>query len=397
VPSFVLACLAYLSVALPGSTLGLLWPSMRLGFHQPVGALGILLTFGVAASVISSAATGRLMAKIRVGTLVAIATLVVAAALGEEALAPSLWAFVVGTVLFGTGFGALDSTLNAHAANHFGARDINWMHASYGLGAAIGPLVTTAALGAGLSWRWAYATMAMGLTAVACLLAAARRSWAPQPTSVVASQTVGHKERRAGPRPASSPKPSKTAVLNTLIFSAVETGIESGAGIWGYVFLTSGRGLSHEAAGVAVAAYWAMMLVGRAALGPLAERVGSSRVLAAAVVGVAAGAAVMSLPAPGFVAVVGMMTLGFAAAPIFPLLTLTTAQRVGAANLIATTRTVSLQVAASAVGAAALPAGIGIAIGALNAKALAPLLFFLAVAMGGFYARISALSRRIAI
>ena len=77
------------------------------------------------------------------------------------------------------------------------------------------------------------------------------------------------------------------------------------------MFLTSGRGLSHEAAGVAVAAYWAMMLVGRAALGPLAERVGSSRPLMAAVVGVAVGAAVMSLPAPGSVAVVGMMTLGF--------------------------------------------------------------------------------------
>jgi hypothetical protein len=60
VPSLVLACLAYLSVAIPGSTLGLLWPSMRLSFHQPVGALGILLAFGVAASVASSIATGRL-------------------------------------------------------------------------------------------------------------------------------------------------------------------------------------------------------------------------------------------------------------------------------------------------------------------------------------------------
>ena len=197
-------------------------------------------------------------------------------------------------------------------------------------------------------------------------------------------------------QPPRSPKPPKAAVFNALIFSAVETGVESGAGIWGYVFLTSGRGLSHEAAGVAVAAYWAMMLVGRAVLGPLAERVGSSRVLGAAVVGVAAGAAVMSLPGR-FVAVVGMMALGLAAAPIFPLLTLTTAQRVGAANLIATTRTVSLQVAASAIGAAALPAGIGVAIGALNARALAPLLLFLALAMGGSYARISALARRWAI
>jgi len=239
--------------------------------------------------------------------------------------------------------------------------------------------------------------MAVGLTALACLFAATRRSWAAQPTSAVASRTGPYKQLRAGPRSARSPKSAKAAVFNALIFSALETGIESGAGIWGYVFLTSGRGLSHEAAGVAVAAYWAMMLVGRAALGPLAERVGSSRVLAAAVVGVAVGAALMSLPAPGFVAVVGMMTLGLAAAPIFPLLTLTTAQRVGSANLIATTRTVSLQVAASAVGAAALPAGVGIAIGALNAKALAPLLLFLALAMGGFYARISALARRTAI
>src|SRR6185312_12395799 len=60
VPALLLACLAYLSVALPGSTLGLLWPSMRLSLGQPVGALGILLVSGIAASDVSSAVTGRL-------------------------------------------------------------------------------------------------------------------------------------------------------------------------------------------------------------------------------------------------------------------------------------------------------------------------------------------------
>jgi fucose permease len=375
VPSIVLACLAYLSVALPGSTLGLLWPSMRLGFHQPVGALGILLASGVAASVISSIATGRLMASVRVGTLVPAGTLLVAAALGEEAVAPSLWVFAVGTVLFGLGFGALDSALNAHAAAHFGARDINWVHASYGLGATIGPLATTAVLGIGLSWRWVYGTMAVALGAVACLSALARRSWA-------ACGTPGN--------------PPTTTIFSPLIFtglifSAVETGIESGAGIWGYVFLTSGRGLSHEAAGVSVAAYWAMMLVGRAVLGPLAERTGAQPVLGGAVVGVPIGAALMWVPGPGAVAVVGMMALGLAAAPIFPLLTLTTASRLGPAN--ATSRVVALQVAASATGAAAIPAGIGVAIGIIGAKALAPLLFVLALAVGGAYAHISALLR----
>jgi hypothetical protein len=81
VPQLLLACLAYLSVALPGSTLGLLWPSIRLGFGAPVGALGILLVPGIAASVLASALTGRSRVA---GWLVAAGTLLTALALAAE-------------------------------------------------------------------------------------------------------------------------------------------------------------------------------------------------------------------------------------------------------------------------------------------------------------------------
>ena len=101
---FLLACLAYLTVALPGSTLGLLWPSMRISFHEPVGALGILLAFGVTASVISSAATGRILPRVGVGPLLALGTMLTAVALALEALSPSLGVVTVGFVLFGLGF-----------------------------------------------------------------------------------------------------------------------------------------------------------------------------------------------------------------------------------------------------------------------------------------------------
>ena len=84
-PAVLLACLAYLGVALPGSTLGLLWPSMRLSLGQPVGALGILLMPGITASAIASALAGRL--RVSVGPLVAAASLLIALALGAEALA----------------------------------------------------------------------------------------------------------------------------------------------------------------------------------------------------------------------------------------------------------------------------------------------------------------------
>ena len=372
-PALLLACLAYLSVALPGSTLGLLWPSMRLSFGVPIGVLGILLVFGITASVISSAATGRV--RVRTGRLVAGGTMLVAVALAVEALAPSLWIMAIGTVLFGLGFGAIDTALNAHAARHFGARDINWMHASYGLGATIGPLLVTALLSSGLGWRRTYGLMAFVLAVLACVLAVSRRRWPESPP-------VG-RAAKDEPGPDDATACRKLPAAAALTFAAIETGIESGAGIWGYVFLTAGRGLAPETAGVAVSAYWAMMFAGRVVLGPVAERLGPARVLAVAVVGIPVGAALMAAPGPGLLAVIGLMTLGLAAAPVFPLLTLMTPRWTGSAT--EATRMVSLQVAASAIGSAALPAGLGLAIGAVNARILAPTLLVLGLAMAGLY------------
>jgi len=135
------------------------------------------------------------------------------------------------------------------------------------------------------------------------------------------------------------------------------------------------------------------MFAGRVVLGPVAERVGPSRVLASAVAGVPLGAALMAVPGPGILAVIGMLTVGLAAAPIFPLLTLTTAQRAGGAGVTGTSRTVSLQVAASAIGGAALPTGLGLAIGAFNARVFAPLLLVLGLAMCGVYGLLWRLGR----
>ena len=375
---FLLSCLTYLGVALPGSTLGMLWPSMRLSIHEPVGALGIILVAGVAASVASSTITGRILSRVPVGSLLAAGAALVAAALAAEAAAPALWLIVIGSAVFSTGFGMINSSLNAYAATRFGPRDINWMHASYGLGATLGPLLVTALLGSGSSWRLTLAALATVPAVIALILTAGRRGWAPP---------AGGRGDRPPRTPdeqvtAPLPRPRRRRVAAGMVFTAVETGVESAAGIWGYVFLTSGRGLPATVAGAAVSAYWAMMFAGRVLLGPVAERTGASRVLAAAVAGVPAGAVLMTVPAPGFVAIAGMMLLGLAAAPVFPLLTLTTADRVGAPGA---TAVVSLQVAASAVGSVALPSGVGLAIGASGAGVLGPALLACGLAMCSVY------------
>jgi MFS family permease len=120
------------------------------------------------------------------------------------------------------------------------------------------------------------------------------------------------------------------------------------------------------------------MFAGRAVLGPVAERLGARRVLAAAVAGVPVGAAVMTAPGPPLLPVAGLLLLGLAAAPIFPLLTLTTAARAGDR---AATRAVTLQVAASAAGGTVVPAAVGLTLAGRGAARLAPVLLALALAM----------------
>ena len=417
-PPFILSCFTYLAAALPGSTLGMLWPSMRISVREPLSALAILLVAGVAAQVVSSAATGRVRARVRQGTLIAGGAALMAAALAMESAATALWLLVVGSAVYSAGFGFVNTALNVYAAARFGPRNITWMHATYGLGATLGPLLVTALLVSGAGWRAAVASMSAVLAAVALVLYVTRRRWEVPPREPKGAPPSGLRSdeaklqrdegrrraksarrrageqsarRRAGEQSArrrageqsARRRAGERSVGVAIAFIAIESGIETAAGIWGYVFLTSGQGVSATVAGVAVSAYWAMMFAGRALLGPVAERAGASRVLAIAIAGVPAGALLMTVPGPAALSVAGMMLLGLAAAPVFPLLTLTTAARVGEGGAATA---VGLQTAASAIGSAALPSGIGLVIGVAGAQVTGPALLVLGLAMCAVYA-----------
>jgi fucose permease len=95
------------------------------------------------------------------------------------------------------------------------------------------------------------------------------------------------------------------------------------------------------------------------------------------------GAVLVTLPAPGWLAVAGLVVLGFAAAPMFPLLTLTTVERVGDEHA---DRTIGVQVGASALGGTAVPAAIGVLIDRAGPEVLGPCLVVLATLLVVIYA-----------
>src|SRR5262245_21126726 len=105
---------------------------MRADLGQPVGALGVILVVSTGATVVAGVVTGVGRIPLTLGIGLA------AAGSGVEAGADVFWVFGAGSVVFGTGFGVINSGLNAYAAQRFGPRDITWLHASYGLGAICG-------------------------------------------------------------------------------------------------------------------------------------------------------------------------------------------------------------------------------------------------------------------
>ncbi|SCL47875.1 Fucose permease [Micromonospora citrea] len=379
----LLAYLAFVSLGLPDGLIGVGWPSIRADFGVPTEAVGLVLTAGTAGTagyLTSSVLAGFTLARLGVGGLLAGSTLLASLALTGYAVTPGLALMVGCALVLGLGSGAIDSGLNAYAAGAFGPRHMNWMHAFFGLGVALGPLIMTGALSAGLSWRWGYGLVAAAQVALAAAFALTVRAWrdrAPAGGS-------------AGAAPVAPP--AATRVRETLRLPAVWIGalafavyvaIEVAAGLWAFLLLTEGRGLGAAVAGVCVSGYWGSLFVGRVVQGVVAERLGAGLVLRGSLVGMAAGAVLVAVPAPAWLAVGGLFVVGFAAAPVFPLLTLTTVDRVGAAHA---DRTIGLQIAAAGLGGALVPAGIGVLLGNTSVELLGPALVVLALALLALHA-----------
>jgi fucose permease len=364
----LLAYFAFISLGLPDGLIGVGWPSIAPDLGVPLDAVGLLLIAGTTGYITSSVAAGFTIARLGVGWLLAGSTVLASLALTGYATSPVLAMMIGCALLLGLGSGAIDSGLNAYAAAAFGPRHMNWMHAFFGLGVAIGPLIMTSVISAGLSWRWGYAAVATAQAVLATAFALTARNWA------------AHRPVEDGEAPA-----LKVPIRDTLAIPAVWLGalafavyvaVEVAAGLWAYLLLTEGRGLSGAVAGVCVSGYWASLFLGRVVQGVVAERLGSDQVLRASLGGMVAGAVLVALPAPGWVAVVGLAIIGFAAAPVFPLMTLTTADRVGTAHA---DRAIGVQIGAAGLGGALLPGAVGVLLNRLDVEYLGPALVMLSV------------------
>lgn len=345
----ILICfIAFISLGLPDGLLGVAWPYMHIDYSVPLNSLGLLLIFFTIGYLLSSFNSGKIMAKVSLGALLATSCAITGLSLFGFAFGDLWLVLLVMTLLLGAGGGAIDASINTFAAQNFSTSTVNWLHAFYGVGATLGPVIMTAYLVNNFPWFTGYITVGSVQLSLAIIFLLTIRLWKTQ---------EGHQE------PVVSAKTKETLSLPvtwlSLIVFFLYTGTEISIGQWLFTVLTKARNTSQAAAGFWTSAYWGSLTAGRIFFGIILTRVSVNKVLFACFAAVVVGTVLIALNLSSVVTLSGIIIAGFALAPVFPSLIALTPKRVGANHAA---NAVGFQISAAMSGGALLPGFAGLMI-----------------------------------
>src|SRR5579859_4067246 len=361
-----LAYLGFVGLGVRSGVLGVAWPSMRADFDVPLDALGALLGPFAVGYMLGSFVSGRVLVRWNLGGVLAASAAGIAFNLLGSAVAPAWWLLLAVGLPGGLGTGLIDAGLNTYVANRQGPREMNWLHASWGVGVTLSPLMMTAAITSGLGWRWGFALSGFLLLSLSGAYVATSRLWPSraevtqlEPGGLMAQTATMWQTLRL-----------PVAWLSMLLFIAY-TGVEIGIGQWAFAFLVDARHMGAVEAGAAVGVYWASLTLGRLFFGAVVGAIGVERLLRVCLLSVLLALGVLWLPVPAEVAIGVLAVLGVAQAPVFPALVTVTPDHFGSAH---TANAVGFQVAASVVGGTGLPALLGFLAQAFGLDVIVPTL-----------------------
>lgn len=346
----------FICLGLPDGTMGVAWPSVREGFARTQTDFGLVLLVHGASYFLNGLLGARLSRRFRPHALLIAASLIAASGMLLVAAAPRWWMFLIAVALIASGSGILNTTINTYASQHFSARHVNWLHACYSLGAAVGPLAMTAVMTRQASWQWGYVLIAMAPIAMAVVYVLTAKHWQYAPS-----------EHESGA--AKTPARVSSLLVRQAVLFFCYSGLELTLGRWCYTVLTEWKSIPVATAGLAASCYFGSIFAGRFFLGAALDRVGATRMVRIGTIVAIVGTSSFAF-GPDAVAAIGLVVTGFALAPIFPTLVAQSAGRFPRSDL---PRVIAICVACAILGSATMPylAGAATEIFGLGAIAMA--------------------------
>ena len=327
-----IALLAFILIGANDGAFGVLLPGLRDHYHADKSTISLLFLSGTLGYISAAVGSGPLVGRLGTRLFLMFGTGAFMLGAGVFSLMPPFPVGLLTTFLMGFGVAIIDAGLNAYiAALPDNSTLLNLLHAFYGLGALVGPIIATAFLLCGWGWNSVYALW----VGVALLLFAGFGMFFGYRTSP---------DRRLPPEAESRQPPGPEALIGNVLAAALRlrvvwltalflmfyVGSEVSLGSWSYSLLTEERGRPQLLSGWAVSGFWLGLTAGRLALAVLVKRLGNTRTIEICLLGVAAGMLAVWLVPATWVEVAGLWLTGFSLGPIFPTTIALTSQLVPA-------------------------------------------------------------------
>ncbi len=356
-----LVYLSFISLGLPDSMLGAVWPAMAAQLGQDLSALGLVSMLVTMGTVISSLLSSRLIRSIGTGRVMVLSVFLTSFALLLYSFAQSYAVLCLLALPLGLGGGSVDAALNGFVARNYKASHMNWLHCMWGVGATLSPLIVGMNLRGAASWPGAYRTVSLlqGILFLVLFLSLPLWLKAEKRDPLASSGSDGHVSIARALR--------APGLMTAMAAFACFVGFESVTGVWAASFLQGQKGFDTASAATFSSMYYFGTMLGRAVSGFIAIRVDSRRMIRFGILLAFFGALLLALPLPGWVALGGLVLLGLGNAPIYPAMIHLTPRRFGMALSQAA---MGLQMAAAYIGSTLMPPLTGLLVRSVTLKAV---------------------------
>lgn len=300
----------FLGILLLGTTdgaIGILLPSLRAQYHLDTGSVGAVFLFSSIGSLLTASWNGLLVERLGQRAVLLLGTAAFCCSVALLSLAPPFAVVLALLLLQGCAGAIIDVGCNASLVQApRGTALLNYLHATHGIGAILGPLLASTMVTSGLGWYRVYGVWA-ALSLVVLVGLAMTFTDAPH------SREPDGRTRKGS---------SVAVALRTRIvwisalFFLVFVGLEFSLGSWSYSFLITERHGSPLLMGWIVSGYWLGVAAGRLALARSAQRVGEKRLIQLCPGGAVLGLLLLWVVPLGLGAALGLGLSGFCLGPI---------------------------------------------------------------------------------
>lgn len=315
--SFLLAViyLSFISLGLPDSLLGSVWPTIYQEFNVPVSYAGAIFMIISAGTIFSSLQSDRLTKLLGTGKVTAFSVLMTAIALWGFSVSSSYWMLILWAIPYGLGAGSVDASINNYVALHYKSHHMSWLHCMWGVGASIGPYIMSFALLNNQGWNMGYRYISILQLGLSIIIMLSLPLWKKQP---IVNDTDSIDENRSSKVLTLKEIISIPGIKQLMLMFFCYCALEQTTMLWASSYLVLQHGFDLELATSYGSLFFIGITVGRAISGFITMKLNDKQMIYLGQAIILIGIILMILPFTHNISLIGLVIIGLGCAPIYP-------------------------------------------------------------------------------